>query len=479
VNDEERIRAYLRQRADVSAPDELRWPTSATAPRRRWAIGSPSAWARLAVAGLVLAVGVGVLLRLPTSTGPATLSSPRVGGSSLSNGHLPDAMFPSEVDGLPVTTVAEAVDLLRSGKLDGQAVAVAGYYDEIEPSCPFPGRYIGPLERWCRFDALADTPAGAQLCRPYGNNGMSCQQPTGTYLSPFFMSETSGSVSSSLTGGAAGEPAALVLIGHVGDPRQWQCTAATHGECANAFVVDRIAWAQGQGVPLTAPQIGDQQSGASLTPKMTLAHVAAALGLGDRVVSGAAFKVGDIATVDPRWTLAGDNLVWLVRSLAPAAPSQGEPTRPETVWLVDDATGRTIDRRPLKLDATYRPARLWLMATVHGVDCCGTNVTAFQRVESIDGTVVHEGIVSGSATGGPDYTTFGGGYGSEPLVLPAGGYSITTWLATYDRGVMGTPSDECSTQVTLRSLDDVTLNAAFPAGQACAFKPGPSASPTS
>jgi len=81
---------------------------------------------------------------------------------------------------------------------------------------------------------------------------MSCHQPTGTYLEPFFMSETSGDVSTWLTAGATGEPAALVLIGHAGDARQWQCTASTQGECANAFIVDRIAWAPGQDVPLAA-----------------------------------------------------------------------------------------------------------------------------------------------------------------------------------------------------------------------------------
>ncbi|MBI3749337.1 MAG: hypothetical protein HY262_10915, partial [Chloroflexi bacterium] len=56
------------------------------------------------------------------------------------NGAPPDATFPSEVAGMPVISVASADELLRSGKLDGQAVAVAGYYDQVTPSCPYPGR---------------------------------------------------------------------------------------------------------------------------------------------------------------------------------------------------------------------------------------------------------------------------------------------------------------------------------------------------
>jgi len=480
VNDEERIRGYMHGRADVSVPDDLRWPTAASGPRRRWSISSARAWGRLAVAGLVMiVVVVGVFSSLQLPTGPGRPTTPPASGSTLSTSQPPDARFPSEVAGLPVMSVAHAVELLRAGKLNGEAVAVAGYYQQFYPSCPYPGRYIGPLESWCRFDAFADTQSGAQLCEPEGSNGMSCHQPTGTYLAPFLMSETSGDVSTWLTAGATGEPAALVLIGHAGDARQWQCTASTQGECANAFVVDRIAWAAGHDVPLAAPQTGDQQSGKLLTPSMTLAQAVAAAGFGDNVVAAAAFRAGDIATVDPRWNFAGDNILWLVRSLAQGAPSQGEETRPETVSLVDDATGRLIDSHPLKVGGDYQPARLWQMATVHGLDCCGSNELAFYRVQSDNGTLDYQGLVPGGESGGTDSTTFGGSYGSGPLVLPAARYSITTWLATYDRGAMGTPRDECSTQVTLRPLDDVALDADYPAGQTCTFRPAPSPSPGS
>jgi hypothetical protein len=477
VSEEERIRAYMRARADVSVPGDLRWPTAASGPRRRWSISSTAAWGRLAVAGLVatvVVVGVFSGLRLPT--GPGRPTTPPASSSTPSTSQPPDAAFPSEVAGMPVVSVAHAVELLRAGKLDGEAVAVAGYYQEFYPSCPYPGKYIGPLESWCRFDAFADTRAGAQLCQPDGPNGISCRQPTGTYLAPFFMGETSGNVSRWLTGGATGEPAALVLIGHAGDARQWQCTAATQGECANAFVVDSIAWAAGHDVPLSAPQNGDLQSGKLLTPRMTAAQAAAAAGPGGTVVAAAAFQAGEIATVDPRWNLAGDNLLWLVRSLAQGAPSQGAETRPETVSLVDDATGRLIDSHPLKLDGNYQPARLWQMATVHGLNCCAANELAFYRVQSDTGTLVYEGSIRGGESGGTDYTTFGGSYDSGPLVLPPGRYSITTWLAIDGSGAVVTPGRDCTTQVTLRPLDDIALNADYPAGRGCAFGPAPSAS---
>ena len=54
--------------------------------------------------------------------------------------------------------------------------------------------------------------------------------------------------------------------------------------------------------------------------------------------------------------------------------------------------------------------------------------------------------------GRPGRTTYDGGHMSNPLVLPAGGYSVTAWLAPYSGGVTGAPRDQCSTQVTLRPL---------------------------
>ncbi len=425
---------------------------------------------------------IGILALLITALLGAC-SSPSVGinasPSAMAASPPPDGPFPSEVAGIPVITVADAVGLLQSGKLDGQAVAVAGYFDQFTPSCPYPGRYIGPLEDWCRFVSFTDTRASAKLCQPEGANGMSCHQPSGTNLSPWFMTETSGNAWSWVTGGATGEPAALVLIGHAGDARQWQCTAATQAECASAFVVDRVAWANGNDVPPAAPETGDQQSGKVITPRMTLAQVAAAAGLGEDLLTGAAFTRGDVSTIDPRWNFAADDIVWLVRSIGQAAGSGAGEMRPKTVWLVDDATGRVIDSHPLQLAKDYQPARLWQMATAHGVECCAGDVAAFYRVTSSDGTVVYEGMVPGGSSGGTDSTTYGGGYGSGPLVLPAGAYSIIAWLATNSGGVAGTVRDECSTQVTLRPLDDVALNADYPPNKACTFQPAPPPSPGS
>jgi hypothetical protein len=409
---------------------------------------------------------------LPTTSGTSAAVA-----TAASAVEATDAVFPAMAGGLPVTSVARAVELLTSGRLDGQAIAVAGYYDAVSPSCPAPSRFIGPLERWCSIDVLTDTRTDARLCRPEGSNGISCHGPTGTYLGPFLVSETSTGAGPLLTAGDAGEPPAVVFIGHAGDPRQWQCTAATQDTCAHAFVVDRVAWTNGSDVALVPPVTGNHQTGGFLPPaRMTLNDIEGVLGSGSNVVAAAVLRAGDIATVDPRWNLAGDNLVWSVRSVAAAPQGEDPEPRPETTWLIDDAEGTVIDSQPMLSSSTYQPARLWQMATVHGYECCGGDLEAFWRLESTEGTALYEGLVSQGTSGGQGYTTFGGAYGSPPLVLPAGGYTFAVWLAPFDHGVMGSPSGECSAPITLRPLGDVVLNADFPHGGSCTIGPAPSPS---
>lgn len=84
MSDDDRIRAYLRRRADVAVPDDLRWPAAESEPRRRWAIRSVGAWGRLAAAGLVMVVVVVVAsLSQTTPTGPGRASTPPASSSAL------------------------------------------------------------------------------------------------------------------------------------------------------------------------------------------------------------------------------------------------------------------------------------------------------------------------------------------------------------------------------------------------------------
>lgn len=347
-------------------------------------------------------------------SGSPASTSVQASGSAPPTFPSPDARFPTQVAGLPVVSVAEATAMIAAGSLDGRAVAVAGYYDQVSPSCPYPGRYFGPLESWCGFTAFTDKLEDARLCRPYGDNGTSCSAPIATSLNPFLMSETGGSIPASANGL---DPVPLVLIGHAGDARQWRCTEQTQSACGRAFVVDRVAWAAGHAVQLTAPQTGDRISGHPITPRMTLAQAAAAAGVADSLLTGAAFRARDLATMEPRENLAGDGIVWLLRSLGPGAGA----TRAVSEHIVDDTTGKLLDSLRLALDPAYRPARLWQSAILRGADCCGGREFPFYRVVASDGTLVYDGLLSGGSSGGPGYTAFGTGYGSPgPLVVPAG-----------------------------------------------------------
>ena len=115
----------------------------------------------------ILALLMASLLGACSSPSAGATMSPSVGVSASPSAivsPLPSAAaFPSEVAGLPVISVADADELLRSGKLDGQAVAVAGYFD----SSPHPARIRGGTSARSRAGVgswPSPTPAPALSC---------------------------------------------------------------------------------------------------------------------------------------------------------------------------------------------------------------------------------------------------------------------------------------------------------------------------
>jgi hypothetical protein len=462
MNDpDERIHRYLRSRADVTVPADLRWPSTTEDARwltRSWfAVRPVGSVAAVIVAALIIGA---VVLGGPPPAGPGPIG-PDANASASPTSPI-GAEFPLTVSDMPVVSVNQAADLLQRGSLDGRAVAVAGYFFQVAMSCPAPMRYYGSLELWCGFTTLSDDAASATLC-VYEDNSTSCRAPSGTYLKPIFEAETSGGPSAS-----GREPVPLVLIGHAGDARQWQCPAESQDACGRAFVVDRVAWAAGNDLPLSAPKPWDQTTQRQLLPHLTVDQAIATLSHSAQVVAAAAFRAGDISSVDPRWMRGGDDIVWVVRSLR-GGDSRAGAMRSVTVSLVDDATGKLIDAHDLALDPSDRPARLWMTATTTGVECCAGDIFPFYSIRTGDGIALHDGIVQGGAFGRDNVTTYGPG---TPLVLSEGTYSVTAWQATLDRGVIGSPVDECSTEISLSQLDDLMLEARFPAvGRSCTFGP--------
>ena len=90
------------------------------------------------IGGLALVI-VSVLCACSSpSSGVAAVPSPSVttSSSAVSSPAPTVPGSPTDVAGLPVVSVARAYELLQSGKLDGQAVAVAGYFDAEIPALP-------------------------------------------------------------------------------------------------------------------------------------------------------------------------------------------------------------------------------------------------------------------------------------------------------------------------------------------------------
>lgn len=436
--------------------------------RRTTAVG-----ALAGLAAIVIVVVVAVpLLNLPSVLRPMSSGSPDVSAQpGWSFKPIPDAPFPPQVGDLPVISVANALQLLEAGDLDGNAIAVAGYWDSMYPSCPAPTRSIGPLERWCAITSFAATPDAARVCQRDGNgNGTACGEPAGAHLSPFLVDETTPGMAQIFSGYDTIDPLPMVLIGHAGDPRQWLCSSDKQAECAGAFVVDRIGWALGSELHLKPAETADE-NGLLLAPTKTLSEIVSSAGITGQLANAAVFKAHDVASIDPRWPLSGDGLMWVIRTLGPERDETtmaGLATRPLTAWLVDDATGSLVDTHPLATDPGFQPARLWQRATVHGATCCDGAVFPHARVES-GGTVVYEGLVSGSTSSDESSITFGGSYGSIPLVLAPGDYTITVWLAS-STGTMPDTASECSLSMTLAASDNLAYFAVFWPGKPCTIE---------
>jgi hypothetical protein len=491
---DEQIASYLRSRGNVPVPADL----MQGAIRRAQPQPPTVVWQRpralfggLAAALALVVVAVIVVVNLPNpavvvssaSPSPSELasatpepsgSSPLPSASSSSPAPTPTATrsaeptgptpMPTTVMGMPVLTVAQASQLLDNGELNGRAVAVSGYFYSASGLGVIPpgGPLVNPAPSY--FVAFTDSPVDAVLCHSKGNETSCRFTPDGVpYLTPFFMTETNA-LSAISEYQPRGQPVNIVAIGHAGDARLLQCLPPNEAECANAFVVDRVVWVAGHDIPVAA---ADPYLDPPIAPaKMTLTQVVADIGLGDEVLTAVPIDAARVSTIDPRWNFVGDNIVWVVRSLQPDQSMSG-PTRSETVWLVDDSTGKLLGSHDLALPSIY-PPRLWIEGTTHGLTNCFYE--PFYRIEAGATVLSGASVAGGGCRGGTgDATMFDP---RLPVVLDPGTYSVSAWLAHEAAdGTTGPSMDGCSTEVTLTAGDNVMLAADFPVHQACTFGP--------
>src|SRR5215213_2727159 len=318
---------------------------------------------------------------------------------------------------MPAVTVADATQLLATGLLAGRAVAVAGFWEEMTPSCPMPEREPSELEGWCRMIAFAD--ADPHMCQRIGDNALSCSGGRSGPLKPIPVTETSR------PGDVVTRPAEaqrIVVIGHSTDPRLWHCAPDLRNQCAQAFVVDYMALPDQLAVEIRPPD-----NGVPTRMKLADAEVAADVNPG-AVIAAAAVKASDVASIDPRFNLAGDQTIWLLRSIRQVA-DQTSSTRPMSVTIVDDATGSVVGSADVDIAPDFAPARLAIDArrpATNGSD----GIAAFFRVDGSDGDAIAGGAIGGGRQfGNPGFTQHGPGI---PLILPAGEYVLSVWLAQID-----------------------------------------------
>ena len=471
---EPEVAAYLRSRGNVKVPADLlartvdRIHTEAVGTRPRLARWPAFAAVAAAVVLAVVTFTVGSRPNLlpdgsPRATAVSQASTgPSPTQSATSASSVPTE-FPESVMGMPVVSIREVRSLIDEEQLDGLAVAVRGYW--IQPlvhSCPAPGRFIAPLERWCSFDVFSDIGYAGWNCIILGQGQSECHgnaPPVGTMtLSPIALGDAGGMdvLSRSFRDATNGIPA--VLIGHALDPRAWQCPTDIHDQCAREFVVDRVAWVAGETAEIS-------QTDPSLAARMSVADVAAAVAPFE-LLTAQVLIASEAPGADPRLHTAGRDLVWVARSIGTNPPGSADQTRSVDVWLIDDATGGATWQLGLEMGSDYAPGRFLAQSEERG-SFQGDDVDTFYRVELPDGSPVQD-LTNGGWSSSEG--SFRRRHPGLPSILEAGNYVVRAWRTTYDDRFLEEHPDECATEFTIGQLEEVRLEAAFPSRGGCEWR---------
>ncbi len=242
------------------------------------------------------------------------------------------AGFPTEVHGLPVMTVSDALARIATPDFDDRAIAIAGWYIASSGpiACPMIRAGIPPIERRCPdgFEWLMQDPE-----RPYSRNGdvIEWRRPSGPALNPLVRAGVAFDVPAA-PNDSEPDPVAVVLIGHFGDIR------AANFEQRNELVVDALVWRAGEAAGDTVA--GDPDLATEPRDGVE-ARITTALGR-----AGATWAA----------VIAGDWLAMIEPDLARRAP---ELTAAKALWVVHRLTVQ--DGVPV-VGVAYTPdrgARVW------------------------------------------------------------------------------------------------------------------------
>jgi hypothetical protein len=241
------------------------------------------------------------------------------------DGAAHDALFPADVDGVPVWSVEETLARRDAGELTGIEVAIGGWYAESGTpfihSCGLAFLHRGFLERWCyqAQEVLADIPQEiGQLSTPIGT-------ALGPRFSPYWVGGQ----------GSFGQtPQRMVLVGHFEDPLANDCATVGVAACRNLFVADRIAIFKGS----LGTRFGQPPRSLTSAPASSLKEVESVIhdriGSDAVILSVTTLEERDVVGLDPTTDIdpAGAGLVWYIRAVEAGTHRIG-------TFIVDDATG--------------------------------------------------------------------------------------------------------------------------------------------
>lgn len=438
--------------------------------------------------GRVVRIVAGVALAI-SATGCAAAPLPSVPATSLKAGQAtvvqepsasatappsasPDvAGFPTQVLGLPVMSIGDANRLIASGELYGHVAAVRGYWESsIVPSCPAPDRWYSPLEGYCNFDVFSDVPYQSADCHSNSDGSGGCNgmgpPPGAKSLKPLSLDNYENELRfHSDQGDHYFDPWPIVLVGHAGDARYLQCLTDSQAACRLAFVVDTVAWANGQMLDL-AIQAGPY----SPKPRMSFDDLAVATGA-ITLVFAVPVRASDVSGIEPRMHSVGDDLTWVVHSLG---HDSGQTTRSAEVWEIADRDGAVVSTSALEVAPEYRPSYLKVQGVVRGYDPGSNNGPYPFFGVARAGESIHESLMGsgGGFVGGGPPMKGQPWYPGAPLLLDPGEYLVRAWRSTIERPgeKVGPPMDVCTATLTLAADQHKTLEAAFPAHGACVWR---------
>ncbi len=300
---DQRLEAAFATRASrIGTPDDV----AHVAVDRVRAMGGPEpASRRLLGAAVAVALAVGIV-------GVVAVSGDRRAGPSPSNPEAistdtpkqsaglaaePSDQPPTEIMGLPVMTVDEAIAIRDAGR-DDREIAVRGWFHRnLAIRCAAPTVPVdNPLDDWCISQFLTSEPI------------VPADVPVPRIDVDFDEIEQRWAVST--------EPVEIVTVGHFDDRRAGWCHPTRIEECRNRFVLDRVARAAGSNVPVSVAT--DAVDGEP--PFDPVRRAVAAASPEGQILSASAYSPAALAEVEPslreeRPGITDEAVVWSVRVL--------------------------------------------------------------------------------------------------------------------------------------------------------------------